>query len=60
MAYRFKGVRVQNIDLPLRAARLEAHQQHMRMDKADYGNSDDLIDEPDMAEDVDLDEDVED
>eukprot|EP00972_Heterocapsa_arctica_P042846 6317628-Heterocapsa_arctica.AAC.1 len=30
------------------------------MDNADYGNSNDLIDDPDMAEDVDLDGDVED
>eukprot|EP00972_Heterocapsa_arctica_P058144 8578237-Heterocapsa_arctica.AAC.1 len=29
------------------------------MDKADYGNSDDLINDPDMAEDADLNEDVE-
>eukprot|EP00972_Heterocapsa_arctica_P064460 9513399-Heterocapsa_arctica.AAC.1 len=35
MAYRLKGVRVQNIDFPLRAARLEAHQHYMLMEKAD-------------------------
>eukprot|EP00972_Heterocapsa_arctica_P025731 3787357-Heterocapsa_arctica.AAC.1 len=60
MVYRFERVSVQNIDFPLRAARLEAHQQYLLMDQADYGNPDDLIDDPDMAEDADLNEDVKD
>eukprot|EP00972_Heterocapsa_arctica_P026029 3831525-Heterocapsa_arctica.AAC.1 len=46
-----KEVRVQNIVFPLRAARLEA-KQHLLMDKADDGCVDDLINDPDLAEDV--------
>eukprot|EP00972_Heterocapsa_arctica_P069572 10279472-Heterocapsa_arctica.AAC.1 len=51
---------VQYIDFPLRAARMGVYQQHILIDKANYGNSNDLINDPDKAKDVHLDEDVED
>jgi hypothetical protein len=57
MVYRIKEVCVQNI--PSRCAPLEVtHKQRMLMEKADDGNLDDLIDDPDKAKDVVPDEDV--